>query len=114
MTQGITRPGEANTGAEIGRSDHGQDSAEHGIGACWRRRGEAARRLVGGDPWPVRDQLPAPEFRELQAWQAAVKHVAADRVTPIIPPEIARSLWRQGGESRAVAEWLWRAGGFAA
>lgn len=79
-----------------------------------RRRADAAHRLPGGDPWRVdRDdeQVTGPQLR---AWCAAIQHLTADGVVPVVPLPVLRELYRTGGSARVIAEKVRAAGGFAA
>ena len=77
-----------------------------------RRRADAAHRMAGGDPWPIRirpeEQL---DGRQLGAWAAAAQHILQDHLSPIVPFDVLRALFRQGGDLRALAERIHRSGG---
>ncbi len=79
-----------------------------------RRRAEAAHRLWGGDPWLPSYDDSQPTAHQLEAWHQAVNHIVADGLTPMLPVDVLRAMWRAGGPARDAAERVRRAGGVAA
>jgi hypothetical protein len=63
------------------------------------RRRSAARRMVGGDPW----WFPPPGKR---GYAQAAAHLLEVGLTPAADIEGLRSMYRQGGNSRQVAEFI--------
>lgn len=43
---------------------------------------------------------------QLDAWRATILHLLP-RVTPIVPVEVLRRLWRNGGTDQALAQAVW-------
>ncbi|MBF6298035.1 hypothetical protein IU459_10800 [Nocardia amamiensis] len=79
-----------------------------------RRRVAAAHRMEGGDPWPrEHDELPI-TAAQLTAWAHAAAHILSDGLTPVVPVEILRALWRCGGEERDLAVRVAETGGATA
>ena len=78
-----------------------------------RRRTCAAQRLEGGDPWPrEHEELPLTDDR-VSAWASAAQHVLDDGLTPIVPRDVLRELWRRGGPERELAREIYESGGAA-
>ena len=74
------------------------------------RRRDGAHRLAildcgCADPWGHCTRMPLTE-RALDGWRDAANAVLAEGMTPMVPAEIRRSLWRRGGADRALAEKL--------
>ena len=82
----------------------------------WRRRRAASWRLVPldcgcRDPWPCRCTSPALSDAALDGWRDAANHVLAGGLTPLVPIEVRRALWRRQGADRLLAERLHQACG---
>jgi hypothetical protein len=78
------------------------------------RRRRAAERLVPldcgcRDPLIHRCASSALSDATLDGWRDAANHVFANGLTPLVPPEIRRALWRRHGADRLLAERLHRA-----
>jgi hypothetical protein len=82
-----------------------------------RRRRAAAQRCAilatcrhGGhaDPWacPCRRPEPVLTDHQLDGWSAAAHHLLTEGLSPIVPVDAARALWRRGAHDRELAEQL--------
>ena len=58
------------------------------------------------DPWGHRDcRDPAPLTEvALDGWVAAITDVFTLQVSPMVPVEVLRALWRRGGDDRRLAQ----------
>jgi hypothetical protein len=72
-------------------------------------RAVSSYRLPGGDPWirGLHDGDRNPTTAQLTAWASAANTLVADSLSPILPIEILRLLWRRGGADRELAERLY-------
>jgi hypothetical protein len=87
--------------------------------ACWRRRHDAAVRLVPldcgcPDPWACRCTEPPLTERAVDGYRDAAEHILSTTgKTPVVPVEVLRALHRRGGDDRALAALLHAAAGGA-
>ena len=63
------------------------------------------------DPWICRCTQPPLSDRAVDGWRDAATHVRAEGMTPALPIEVLRALYRRGGQDRALAEELHDAAG---
>lgn len=87
------------------------DSDQHRGVAGWKRRREAARRVVSldcgcPDPWPCRCSLPPLSDKMIDAGRAAALHILESGRVPLVKIEVLQALWRRGGPDRVLAEQL--------
>lgn len=86
----------------------GHDHSMRGI-AAWRRRHDAARRLLSLDcgcldPWPCRCTEPPLSPATVDGWRKAALHLLEAGLVPPVPVEVLQKLWRTGGSDRELAE----------
>jgi hypothetical protein len=88
------------------------DSRQSNGVAAWKRRHEAARRVVPldcgcPDPWPCRCSDPPLSEKMIDAGRDAALHILefTNRV-PLLEIEVLQALWRRGGDDRVLAELL--------
>lgn len=88
------------------------DSDQHSGLAAWKRRHEAARRVVPldcgcVDPWPCRCTDPPLSEKMIDAGRDAALHILehSNRI-PLLEIEVLQALWRRGSTDRELAELL--------
>lgn len=89
------------------------DSDQHSGVAGWKRRHEAARRVVPldcgcPDKWPCCCSEPPLSDRMIDGGRDAALHVLAVGQVPLLETEVLQALWRRGGADRELAELLQR------
>ncbi|MGP4058980.1 hypothetical protein ACTWP6_29930 [Mycobacterium sp. 4D054] len=89
--------------------DRGSDD----VPAQLARRRDAAHRsepLACGcrDPWPCyrHDGVQPVTGHQLDGWSAAALHLLDCGLSPAVPVDVARRLWRRGGRDRLLAQRL--------
>ncbi len=88
--------------------------------ARMRRRRQAALRSTPlncgcRDPFGCRCTEPPLSKQALDAWRHAAEHLLETGDTPIVPLEVLKCWWRNGGAGRQLAERLWtQTGGLVA
>lgn len=75
------------------------------------RRADAARRLLPldcgcRDPLPCTCTSPPMSDHVVDSYRDAAQHVLAQGLTPLLPAEVLRALWRRRGEDRRLAQHL--------
>src|SRR4051812_19652116 len=92
-----------------------QIGADIGV-ACDRRRNAWKRSepLACGcrDPWSAahsRHCEPQPSEGAVDGWRVAAEHLLEHGLTPLVPLEIQRRLWKRGGTDRVLVLRLERA-----
>jgi hypothetical protein len=76
-----------------------------------RRRRCASWRLPSldcgcRDPWPCCCTDPPLTERQLGGWRDTARHLLHSGRIPLLPLEVRRALWRNGGSDRALAQLL--------
>ncbi|RAU99477.1 hypothetical protein [Mycolicibacter senuensis] len=66
-------------------------------------RRDGAKRIPGGDPWPMEyEPIPMSEH-QLELWHHTIDHLESKGLTPIVETDVCRALWRRGGPDRVLA-----------
>jgi hypothetical protein len=86
------------------------DAPESSVHAAWKRRREAASRLIPldcgcRDPWtPCRcTRRPPLSEKFIDAGAQAAQHLLDVGYPPLLELEVLRALWRRGGDDRELA-----------